>query len=259
MASSPQHEPTMEEILASIRKIISEDSTEAQAAPVAEAPPAPVSAAAAEADVLELTQEVQDEPVTPAPEPVADNDIEFKTVDEPVQAAPEPMPEPEPEPILEPEPLPEPEPEPVAEVVPEPELVAEPEPEAIVEPEPEPEAPAPVAAAGAEDIFSDKTRKALDDAFANIDESIPEETPEAAEAVSLPSGGEQAIGAVILEAVREKVDPAIKEWLGNNSEAIVEHMKPYIRAWMDEHFPALLEGAVRGEVARVVKARGTKR
>ena len=32
MASSPQHEPTMEEILASIRKIISEDSTEAPAA-----------------------------------------------------------------------------------------------------------------------------------------------------------------------------------------------------------------------------------
>ena len=29
MASNPQHEPTMEEILASIRKIISEDSTEA--------------------------------------------------------------------------------------------------------------------------------------------------------------------------------------------------------------------------------------
>ncbi len=32
MASNPQHEPTMEEILASIRKIISEDSTEAPAA-----------------------------------------------------------------------------------------------------------------------------------------------------------------------------------------------------------------------------------
>src|SRR5882724_10569563 len=57
MASSPQHEPTMEEILASIRKIISEDSTEAQPA-----------AAPAEADVLELTQEVHEEP--PAPPPV---------------------------------------------------------------------------------------------------------------------------------------------------------------------------------------------
>jgi cell pole-organizing protein PopZ len=31
--SNPQHEPTMEEILASIRKIISEDGPEAAAAP----------------------------------------------------------------------------------------------------------------------------------------------------------------------------------------------------------------------------------
>ena len=30
-------------------------------------------------------------------------------------------------------------------------------------------------------------------------------------------------------------------------------MKPLIREWMDEHFPALLEGAVRAEVERVVK------
>ncbi len=64
MASSPQHEPTMEEILASIRKIISEDSSE----PV----PATVVAAPAETDVLELTHEVQDElpaPVVTAAEP----------------------------------------------------------------------------------------------------------------------------------------------------------------------------------------------
>ena len=58
MASSPQHEPTMEEILASIRKIISEDSTEAQPA-----------AAPAEADVLELTQEHVEAPPAPAPVP----------------------------------------------------------------------------------------------------------------------------------------------------------------------------------------------
>src|SRR5215468_1668436 len=60
MASSPQHEPTMEEILASIRKIISEDSSEGQ-------PAAPETRAAQshEADVLELTQEVDDEPAAP--------------------------------------------------------------------------------------------------------------------------------------------------------------------------------------------------
>ena len=57
MASSPQHEPTMEEILASIRKIISEDSAEAQPAPVAAA-----AAVSEDSDVLELTQEVHEEP-----------------------------------------------------------------------------------------------------------------------------------------------------------------------------------------------------
>ena len=43
MASNPQHEPTMEEILASIRKIISEDSAEsppAQPQPVTARPAA---------------------------------------------------------------------------------------------------------------------------------------------------------------------------------------------------------------------------
>jgi uncharacterized protein len=60
--SSPQHEPTMEEILASIRKIISEDSPDGQ--------PAQAQAAAAEEpEVLELTQEVEEEPA-PAPAPV---------------------------------------------------------------------------------------------------------------------------------------------------------------------------------------------
>lgn len=83
--SSPQHEPTMEEILASIRKIISEDSNDA---------PQPQAAAAvtADADVLELTHEVEEvavapapqlapAPVQPAPEPVAD-EVVFQTVDE---------------------------------------------------------------------------------------------------------------------------------------------------------------------------------
>ena len=60
--SSPQHEPTMEEILASIRKIISEDSPEAQPA----SQPAVQSLAEAEPEVLELTQEVHEEPA-PAP------------------------------------------------------------------------------------------------------------------------------------------------------------------------------------------------
>src|SRR5271155_2334449 len=100
--SSPQHEPTMEEILASIRKIISEDSTEPQpAAPAAASQPA----VQAEADVLELTHEIEEvapapapqpAPVlaaapapTPAPEPIRpQDDVVFQSVEEPPPAKP---------------------------------------------------------------------------------------------------------------------------------------------------------------------------
>src|ERR1700752_4253191 len=66
--SNPQHEPTMEEILASIRKIISEDAPEA--ASPEPAPPAPAPEAVHE-DVLELTQEVEAVELPPSPAPAA--------------------------------------------------------------------------------------------------------------------------------------------------------------------------------------------
>ena len=66
-----QQEPSMEEILASIRRIISEDGDEETAAapeaeaatpePVEEAAPEPEEPAEPEEDVLELTDEVQDD------------------------------------------------------------------------------------------------------------------------------------------------------------------------------------------------------
>jgi uncharacterized protein len=209
MVSSPQHEPTMEEILASIRKIISEDSTEATPAAAPEPAPAPAPrpaapAMAVEDDVLDLTQEIEEVPM-PAPEPMRpslpENDIVFEPNDPPVAH----------------------------------------------------EAPAH----SPEGIFSDKTRRALDDTFASIDE--PEETHRAhASPGALPVDG-LSVEAVFERAVRESFEPVVNQWLGGNADAIVERMKPLIREWMDEHFPALLEGAVRDEVARVARARGVKR
>jgi len=43
-----------------------------------------------------------------------------------------------------------------------------------------------------------------------------------------------------------------------NKMDLLDAVKPLIREWMDEHFPALLEGAVRNEVERVVRSRGGK-
>lgn len=216
MVSSPQHEPTMEEILASIRKIISEDSTEPQPAPTeakaAPVAPPPMEAVEAEADILELTQEVQD--------------------DAPVMAAPEPV-----------RPAPPPPPPP-------------PENDVVFEPI-DPPAPQEAPVASTDGIFSDKTRQAVDDAFASIE---PEEESDtrAYSPSSVPMNG-LSVEAVFERAVRDAFEPVVKQWLGDNAEAIVDRMKPIIREWMDEHFPALLEGAVRDEVARVARARGAKR
>ncbi len=205
MASSPQHEPTMEEILASIRKIISEDSTEAP-------PSAPAAANAhVEADVLELTQEVE-EPPPPAPKP------------EPVRAAAPPPPKPD-------------------------DLVFE----AVEEPKPAP-------SVSSDDIFSDRTRKAMDETFAKIPEAVapPPASPAAAPArtLSIPDGS--SVEAVFERAVVGAFDPVLHKWMDGNKADLLAAVKPLIREWMDEHFPALLEGAVRNEVERVVKARGGK-
>lgn len=127
-AADKAHEPSMEEILASIRRIIADDQA---------AKPAEVPVAAPEPDdVLDLAEVA--EPVTrprvvepePEPEPAPDL-LDFDAIDfeDPVTAAPEP----EPEPLPEPEPAPEPPPPP-----PQPVLQAarapEPEPEALVSP-----------------------------------------------------------------------------------------------------------------------------
>jgi uncharacterized protein len=72
--SKGQHEPSMEEILASIRRIIAEDGdqTAPAAAPTAPPPPAapPPAPAARHEEILELTEVVEPEPAAPEP-PVA--------------------------------------------------------------------------------------------------------------------------------------------------------------------------------------------
>lgn len=113
MSAQPKpSEPSMEEILASIRRIISDDEVkpaEAEAA-VEPAPVAgePVTAEPAtidiDEDVLDLGAEAA---LVPAPEPKPeDGDVDFLDVPPPepepapVQAAPEPPPEPVPPPVI---------------------------------------------------------------------------------------------------------------------------------------------------------------
>lgn len=195
-----QHEPTMEEILSSIRRIISEDGEEEAGAEApeeekAESPPPPPPPAAPEPK--------------PEPEPA------------PVAAAPEP--EPEPEPAPEPEPEPE---EPPAEILDLTDMVQE---DGTVvslnleaaAPEPEPP-PAPIV-----EPEQDEWDSALDDAGAGL--LSPGTANDAASAfASLTSAMTGAHGVpfgndnlTIEEIVRELLRPMLRQWLDQNLHGIV--------------------------------------
>ena len=216
-SSSPQHEPTMEEILASIRKIISEDTSQHQ-------PPKH------DGDVLELTQEVPEEPVATAVAPSSPSE----TASAPETAVPAP----------------------VATPSPQPEAAAPAEPNLLFVSNEEALVSAPVEEPHDSGIFSDKSRKAIDDAFASLDEA--EEAAPGAVAASMPVVNGHSVEAVFERAVSSSVEPLLHQWMDGRKDELLAAVKPMIRDWMDEHFPALLEGAVRDEVARVVKARGRR-
>lgn len=209
MASNPQHEPTMEEILASIRKIISEDSNESETK-VGE------GAEAEDIDVLELTRD-----------DVVEESVEVLAAKEPARVMQMPG-------IARQE----------ASSALEPVEQSQPNPGPVIDDDRETEKE--------DGIFSETTRKAMHDAFAKIDREYEEVTAEPTVETPAPEGS--SVQAVFEHAVREKFGPIAASYLRDHADQIVEQMKPIIREWMDEHFPAILEGAVRNEVERAVRA-----
>jgi len=182
-------EPTMEEILASIRRIISEDDApaetasaaaapqpEIEAAPVVEASPALMDETpsmqepeAADEDVLELTEAWQ----APAAESIGDLDVLTPEQPEPFPSAP------------------------ISESV-----FADPAP--IRTPEP---------TTAYDSLVGDSASASAASAFAGFASSLKQ--PEPAD-VSFPSG------PTIDEMVRGLLRPMLKEWLDGNLPAIVE-------------------------------------
>ncbi|MCH8489313.1 MAG: DUF2497 domain-containing protein [Oceanicaulis sp.] len=194
---SADQEPTMEEILASIRRIINEDDEAKPEAEAAEEPqlaaePAPAPEAEPEPepepepveadddDVLELTDRVEDDAMAGGTAPMAISD-DLMIVDR------------EDEPELEPEPEPEPAPAPAAEA---------PHPEPEPEPEPEP----------ASETDDDSL---LDAAPASLAAGMF-----AALSDNLRVSSEQ--GQTLEGIVREMMRPMLKKWLDDNLPAIVE-------------------------------------
>ena len=238
-----QQEPSMEEILASIRRIISEDGDEETAAapeeaaaevdvPEALAEPEPEVAEVAEEEeileltdeeeVLELTDEVQDDgtvvnlytgeevPEDDAPdevfeEPQAEDEeeIELEMVD-----SDEPTEETE-ENIAEPEPEPEPQPE------------AEPEPVSIAEPEP------------------------VDALAAEAADRLVSENPAMNSVASL-----SALAAAV-DTHRRAADPSIGP--RTIEDLVKDVMRPMIREWLDDNLPSLVERMVGREIERLTR------
>ena len=225
MADEAHKEPTMEEILSSIRKIISEDDAPAEDTPAPAAQVADLSAHPAvnddfedvisedsdlafeddfqEEDIFEAEagldddMSFEDEPEfetdTPFVEDTFDEAAEFSDIEEPIEETePAAFVEPEPEPI--PEPIAEPAPAPVA---------AAPTPQPI----PTPEEPAVTQTASLRDsaLTDERTADAAAGALGKL-------------ISNMDLGGENTIEAL----VRELLKPMIKEWLDTNLQGIVE-------------------------------------
>jgi len=184
MTDQTAQEPTMEEILASIRRIISEDDAPAETAAAPEPTPEPVEASpalmdetpsvqdavAVEEDVLELTDRYE----APEAEHIGDLDIAVG--------------EPEPEPF--------------------------PQAPAFSAPASEPAAPEPAPHPAADDsLVGDSAATSAASAFAGLAASLRQPEPAAF------SGG---TGPTVDDLARQLLRPMLKEWLDANLPAIVE-------------------------------------
>jgi len=204
-------EPSMEEILASIRRIIADDD----AAKPAKPEPAKPAAAAP-------PPKRAPKPAPPEPAAMSQDDIDamLSNFDQPPPAPPPPPtapPAPEPEAdvldLTEAMATPEPEPPPFRTIGTEPDVMfAEPAPEP--EPPPPPR-PAPVAVPPPDRIVSDATRAAVDAAF-------------------------NSLAQTVLVQNARTLEDLVKEML-----------RPMLKSWLDDNLPTLVERLVRAEIERV--------
>ncbi|MGD9744414.1 MAG: DUF2497 domain-containing protein [Dongiaceae bacterium] len=197
-----QQEPSMEEILSSIRRIISEDGQrdrgdEPAATPASEpAAPETVQDVAVEEEVLELTDEVVEEAPSLEPEPIE-------------ELEPEPIEELGPEPIEElgPEPIEEIEEEPLTltEAPMPPENVASPAAPYV------PPAATPRVAPGR--LISEPTELASAAALSILGQLVNPDR-------QLNAEGREMIEA----AIRDKIEPLLRDWLDGNLPQLVERL-----------------------------------
>jgi cell pole-organizing protein PopZ len=215
----PAKEPTMEEILDSIRRIISEDSGGAEATPASEYEPAQAA--------------YEDEP--------EEEDIAFE--DEEVLELSEALPD-EPEPIYEePEPAPAYQPQPVAAapVYEAPEEIYEPEPEPELEPEPVYEPEPARAPQYAEPAYSENDGEiAFEEPPMNANSQTTRLMSSETEQAAASSFGMLANSMLTSSGSSRSLE-----------EVVGDQLRPMLKQWLDENLPSLVEQLVREEIERV--------
>ena len=270
MSNSGQaQEPTMEEILASIRRIISEDSAEEGEAGPEAAPAAPPPASEPEAsfeleedsEVLELTDALPEEPAAAEAEPAF--------VEEPAAA-------PEPEPVAYSEPAAdfEEEADLPAETAAEANVVepsfAQPEAalEAVDDIEFEPEVEEEVEAAelevsdfGEDDASGEEMFDENDDI---VFEDLPEEpamSAENAEPLLSDAANSNLMSSVTENAAAAAFGALSSSLITSSGDArtledlVGELLKPMLKDWLDANLPSMVEEMVREEIERVSRKR----
>jgi cell pole-organizing protein PopZ len=213
-------EPSMEEILASIRRIIADDDASKPAKPPEPAPaPAPVAAVAV--------------PERPAPRPVA---------------PPPPPPRPVPPPVVEakpPAPPPPPPAPPTADVL---DLT-----EAMAAPAPAPAAPNFRTIDGESDVvFTDHVPEpALPDPPARVVEEARKQFTSLSD--------RSLLSVATANAVDSAFNSLAHTVLGNNArtleDLVKEMLRPMLKAWLDDNLPGLVDRIVRAEIERVSRGR----
>lgn len=225
-----EEEPSIEEILASIRQIISDDDEEETAAEEQEE------------EVAAAEPEAEPEPVEPEPE---------------VEAEPEPVEEiAKPEPAVEPEPAPEP--EEVVETVEAPE-----EEEEILELTEKVEDEDEFMEVDIDADNASDDEELLDKA-ADQDDVVAAEEPVAAPMIDAPQTQDEgdklfsekveeaALGAFASLATKPaaKIDRSGSVTI---EDVIREEMRPMLKAWLDQNLPELIERLVQEELERVAR------
>lgn len=224
-------EPSMEEILASIRRIIADEDTGKAVKPAAPAaPPAPKPAIVAKPPAPP--------PPKPAPAPAnnqSDIDAMLADIDPP---PPAPMPAPPPPVAFVPPPPP---PEPLPDVL---DLT-----EAMAAPEPAPAASFRTIDAASDVVFTDRVGEAPPD---NINMYRPAPAPSGSDYQGLISNS-------TMSAVDSAFNSLAHTVLGNNArtleDLVKEMLRPMLKGWLDDNLPNMVERIVRAEIERVSRGR----